>query len=260
MAYCSHCGVKLDGNSKFCKECGAPVLVQDAPKQETAGDGQLFSETTGEREVPPIAAQVSSASPSPVKKQFGMKKFFIFAGSGLVGILLISLIITIVSVAGSDRQFTWKDMFHHEGSYDYYNYDYNYDDGYDYDYDYDYDASGSGDSVNTYFGNFFYADIPYSWEGHYQYEETADAVTFYSTENAAAGYGGVLFSVCRYAAGSDYQSLPSYQVLSETDSYTYIVIYPTDVQYNYNDTTLSSLYQEMAADAETTLLTSISFY
>ena len=266
MAYCSNCGAELADNAKFCKECGTPVPVQDEMKEEPVADGEPLPEAAVQEAAPAAAASPAAADPLPAKKQFGKKKFFIFAGSILGGVILISLILTITAVAGSDRDFSMRDLFGHHDYYDNYNYDYDYDDGYDYgddydyDYDYDYDSDDGGYSVDTYFGDFFYADIPYSWEGHYDYDEANDVVTFYNTENAAAGYGGVLLSICRYAPGSDYQSVPNYRVLSETDAYTYIVAYPSDVQYDYNDTALTSLYQEMTADAEITLLTSIVFY
>lgn len=85
-------------------------------------------------------------------------------------------------------------------------------------------------------------------------------MTFYNTENDVAGYGGLLLSICRYAPGEEYQNIPNYRVLSETDAYTYLAVYPSDVQFDYYDTDLTSLYQEMAEDAETILLTSIIFY
>ncbi|HMM06430.1 MAG TPA: zinc ribbon domain-containing protein [Clostridiales bacterium] len=260
MAYCSNCGVKLSENDKFCKECGAPVSVQDAIKEKPAADGQSLPEAAAQEAVAADTAVPAAALVFPAKKYFSRKKFFIFAGSAFGGVLLLSLIITIVAVAGSDRSFTMRDLFdHYEYDYGYdYDYDYGYDD-YDYDYDYDYDAEG-GYYGGTYYGDFFYAEIPDSWMGHYECDESYDAVTFYNTENDMAGYGGLLLSICRYAPGDDYQSIPNYQILSETDAYTYVAVYPSDVQYNYEDTALTSLYQEMTADAEITLLTSIVFY
>lgn len=262
MAYCTHCGVKMDDDAAFCKECGAPVPVNDAPKNETGAQPQQPEAEALKKEAP-VAKAPSYAAPQPAKKKFSPKKFLLIAGSAVVGVMLISMVITIISVASSERSLSdlWQ-------SFDYsYDYDYNYD--YDYDYDYDdyddyYDDDNYGDYYddysNLFIGSFFMVDIPDSWQGHYTYEEADDSVTFYNTENANVGFGGMLFSICRYAPGSDYQDLPNYRVLSETDEYTYLVLYPSDVQYDYENETLSSIYQEMSDDAETALFPEIQFY
>ena len=34
MAYCVNCGIKLEQNDRFCKECGTPVVTAEKSKQE----------------------------------------------------------------------------------------------------------------------------------------------------------------------------------------------------------------------------------
>lgn len=45
MAYCSHCGTKLDDSAKFCSGCGTPVVgtaASSADARKTHYDGELF--------------------------------------------------------------------------------------------------------------------------------------------------------------------------------------------------------------------------
>ena len=93
-------------------------------------------------------------------------------------------------------------------------------------------------------------DLPASWDGHFVCETSGnpynDSVryTFRNKENYEAYYGGHLFTiVIDWAKEPIYY--PSYEILLETNGATYYVVYPTDVQFDYEDPQLTSIYNSM---------------
>lgn len=248
MAYCSNCGAKLDADANFCKDCGTPVPADVKNMEAQQGQG---GENAAKTEVPLQPQPTTTyAVPQPPRKKFTAKMFLLIAGAVMAGIILISIVITCVSVVGHDLT---GFHFNNDDS------NYYYDNGYD-------DSSDSGDDYSEYFddyyyGDFFMAEIPDSWEGHYDYTESDSCVTFYNTDNDDAGYGGVLFAVCRYDQGTDMEEeLPDYEYLGEDDDYIYVLALPTDVEYGYEDESLTAIYQEMMDDGESILIPSINTY
>lgn len=67
-------------------------------------------------------------------------------------------------------------------------------------------------------------------EALYAAEETEDAVRFYDIRNAEAGCGGTLVTIRLFAPGEDYDYLPDYELLAETEQGSFVAVYPTDVQ------------------------------
>lgn len=103
------------------------------------------------------------------------------------------------------------------------------------------DTPKSTDNGRVYFDDFSMV-VPSSWV----YVENDDSVTFYEPYNKNSGYGGRVCSVMVQEGKSDSYMYPRYEILGSYDGDTYIVLYPTDVQYNFESDYASELY----ADAE----------
>ena len=135
-----------------------------------------------------------------------------------------------------------------------------YDDSWD-DWDSDWgdwdDVDGTGLTDHEYHGTFAEVSIPDSWRSHYNVTDNGDSVTFYNVENAEAGFGGTLVTINRYPAGEDYSFLPDYKVIYSAPNYTYIAVYPTDLQYDSDDEDLTALYQKMASELTDSFLWNI---
>jgi hypothetical protein len=91
----------------------------------------------------------------------------------------------------------------------------------------------------------WYVVLPDSWAGLYGVDERDTYVTFYDKANADAGYGGTLFTIGIYTEDETYDYLPDYQLLAEHDGLSYVAMFPTDVQCNPEDTTLTNLHASM---------------
>lgn len=64
--FCKYCGKQLDDNAKFCPECGAKIIEENAPKPETDDffkDAPLPAETKA-----PTAPAPHSSSDDPFEK------------------------------------------------------------------------------------------------------------------------------------------------------------------------------------------------
>lgn len=72
--------------------------------------------------------------------------------------------------------------------------------------------------------------IPSNWNKQLYVTHSTDSVSFYEKGCYDAMGGGWLFSIQAYKDNS-YQQLPDYELLSIDHNATYVVVYPTDVQF-----------------------------
>ena len=99
-----------------------------------------------------------------------------------------------------------------------------------------YQACGTG-KINIIF--------PESWNNKWDFKVTADnVVQLYHAQSYEKWGGGHL---CTFARFTDeiYKEYPSYEVLKETDKAVYVIIYPTDVQFDPEDEQSTKEYLEM---------------
>ena len=284
MAYCSYCGSKIEEDARFCAACGRelpPAETADsaaeaetpAPEETTTAEEpatakeETAAPPVDDAEAPPAAEQPSvSASPENAAPEInpitptnqvqnggtGLKpKWILIIAGGVTALLLVlAIFITVFAIArhAGERDLSTliRDFDRQEEPFDIDDWD-NWDD-WDYDYDDEFDYIDPSDY--DYHNDFLAADFPTSWQGHYIVHESDDgnAVTFCSSENELAGFGGRLVTVARYKNRSDYENLPSYELIFSDDSYDYVAIYPTDVQFNNEDQALAALYRQMNDD------------
>jgi hypothetical protein len=105
----------------------------------------------------------------------------------------------------------------------------------------------------------WYVVLPDSWAGLYGIDERDGFVTFYDKANADAGYGGTLFTIGIYSEDETYDYLPDYQLITEHDGLSYVALFPTDVQCNYEDPTLMDLHSSMIDGMQDWVPTCIHF-
>lgn len=84
-------------------------------------------------------------------------------------------------------------------------------------------------------------------------EEGENAVRFYDSANAEAGFGGTLVTIRLFAPGEDYLYLPDFELLAETDAGSYVAIYPTDLQADPGSDELLTRYLAMTAELQSDL-------
>lgn len=285
MAYCSRCGAEILENARFCTGCGAPIESNSKPaaSAEPVETGASVEPTTPVTPaaptpastpvspvVPPVSGNAGYEAPpsgystetedpfsvgaaqedvfTGLKKKMTPKKFLIFSGIIAAALLLFAGGLTVFAVVGGERV----------PDNDFYGTDY--DDSWD-DWDSDWgdwdDVDGTGLTDHEYRGTFAEVSIPDSWRSHYNVTDNGDSVTFYNVENAEAGFGGTLVTINRYPAGEDYSFLPDYKVIYSAPNYTYIAVYPTDLQYDSDDEDLTALYQKMASELTDSFLWNI---
>lgn len=103
-------------------------------------------------------------------------------------------------------------------------------------------ASISSDYIFMYFNYDDYANGLWN-------VETVDTRTlrFFYTKAAESGYGGTVFTIIAYDWGDNsYTDFPNYEVAALSEDKKYIVLFPTDVQYDPQDSTQQEEYQRLA--------------
>lgn len=74
---------------------------------------------------------------------------------------------------------------------------------------------------------------------------------FFYTKADESGYGGTVFTIIAYDWGDNsYADLPNYEVAALSEDKKYIILFPTDVQYNPQDSTQQEEYQRLAEYAK----------
>ena len=101
--------------------------------------------------------------------------------------------------------------------------------------------------------------LPLSWDGHYLCSEYVESdgdiwYSFYNKENYA-DYGGMLFMLKLEWAGNGTLEYPSYENIDATNNLTAIAVYPTDVQFDYEDDYKTDIYHSMLEDIDGILST-----
>ena len=95
--------------------------------------------------------------------------------------------------------------------------------------------------------------IPDKWQGNYETEVIDDEDIVYTAFYAAACHketgAGWLFSIGSYTDNS-FEDLPAYDILSENNGITYVVIYSTDVQTEGASEVASEQYYELMKTVE----------
>ena len=96
--------------------------------------------------------------------------------------------------------------------------------------------------------------IPSNWSKQIYVTSTANSVSFYEKGCYDAMGGGWLFSIQSYKNNS-YQQLPDYELLSIDRNITYVVVYPTDVQFEGADQKSAQRYSAFSGQIEKVLKT-----
>ena len=96
--------------------------------------------------------------------------------------------------------------------------------------------------------------IPTNWSKQIYVASTANSVSFYEKGCHDAMGGGWLFSIQSYQDNS-YQQLPDYELLSIDRTTTYVVVYPTDLQFEGADQKSAQRYSAFSGQIEKVLKT-----
>lgn len=73
--------------------------------------------------------------------------------------------------------------------------------------------------------------------------------SFYEKSNYEAGYGGLLFSIALYEDNS-FLNLADFMCLGYRGGTCYVVVYPSDVQFDYENSQRTANYQMMSSDID----------
>lgn len=73
------------------------------------------------------------------------------------------------------------------------------------------------------------------------------SISFYYSKAKASGYGGKVFSLMAFDWGDNsYSDFPAYSVAGVSNDKKYIILYPTDLQYDGSDSVQASEYQRLS--------------
>ena len=96
--------------------------------------------------------------------------------------------------------------------------------------------------------------ISANWDKQIYVTSTANSVTFYEKGCYDTMGGGRLFSIQSYQDNT-YQQLPDYELLSIDRNTSYVVVYPTDVQFDGADQKSAQRYSAFSGQIEKVLKT-----
>lgn len=83
-------------------------------------------------------------------------------------------------------------------------------------------------------------------------QDDNSSISFYYSKAKENGYGGWVFTIKAYDWGDNsYSDFPDYKIADTTSDKKYIIILPTDVQYDYTDSTQQEEYGRMLQFANT---------
>lgn len=106
----------------------------------------------------------------------------------------------------------------------------------------------------------FTINIPRSWLGLYFVQQYADGARFYNTKNYNAGWGGYLFEITVKNRLFSVDDLRPGEFLWKMVDGKYIYVdEPTDVQFNYENKSLTDEYNKMSDDLRASILGSFRF-
>ena len=97
MMYCKYCGARIEGDSRFCPQCGSQVQVAEKPRQQ---DWQAQPRAYGQpvrRSAAFDTGRRASRRKSPVSAGFQGRLFGIpISGKAAIIILIILVIVCII--------------------------------------------------------------------------------------------------------------------------------------------------------------------
>ena len=108
--------------------------------------------------------------------------------------------------------------------------------------------------AGTFQGKGWMLTIPANWDKQIYVTSTANSVTFYEKGCYDTMGGGRLFSIQSYQDNT-YQQLPDYELLSIDRNTSYVVVYPTDVQFDGADQKSAQRYSAFSGQIEKVLKT-----
>lgn len=91
----------------------------------------------------------------------------------------------------------------------------------------------------------FSLELPEAWEERGHIYQDNGAYNFICSAAASENYMGVLFTIVRIQKGVAVE-IPDYQMLEENDSGVYIAMFPTDVQFDPDDSYAAGEYMDMS--------------
>lgn len=90
--------------------------------------------------------------------------------------------------------------------------------------------------------DYFLLSVPSSLSWHWEQIDSC-AFSLYYTPAQEAGYGGHLVTIRAYPLGdTSFQDAPSWALAGQTDTLQYVAFFPTDVQFDPDDTVQASEY------------------
>jgi len=107
-------------------------------------------------------------------------------------------------------------------------------------------SAASGDTTYNNGNLNFSLTLPASWAGLYRAEESSDGVAFINIRNEKAGCGGHLFGIL--VAADTGPAEWGAKELTRDGGRIYYASFPSDVQYEHNNASLTKEYARMQKD------------
>lgn len=94
----------------------------------------------------------------------------------------------------------------------------------------------------------FSLTMPASWDGAFAHRTDGNSVSFYElTNNQYDAHSGHLFTI-RFMSKEIDIEFPSYKLLGTYGDYNVIAMFPTDVQFNFDDKAMADKYIAMSEE------------
>ena len=100
----------------------------------------------------------------------------------------------------------------------------------------------------------FSLTMPASWDGAFAHRHEGTVVSFYELSNHQYDSSGKLFTI-RFISKEIDIDFPESEMLGTYGDYNVIAMYPTDVQFNYEDDAMAQAYLQMQNDVRSVVAT-----
>lgn len=235
--YCRHCGKQIADESKFCPSCGRLLSENNSACCPVCGvqlpENASFCPACG--------------APAPGQQQKSRLRIALIVGAVVIFLIVLLLV----------QIFCFRSLAQREGPADSSGKNENQK---GLSTDFPGDEQSNGDTWTGLLTTDYYSlKLPSEWKDAYEYEIFPNpdgypvyTLVLYDAASRRNGFGGVLFSISLFYSESDYNDCPSYQVLGrlvvrQADVFDVVVFYPTDVQFDTDD---SASYQKLQADID----------
>lgn len=245
--YCRHCGKQIADESKFCPSCGRLLSESNSVCCPVCGV-----------QLPEKASFCPACgAPAPGQQQKSRLRIALIVGAVVIFLIVLLLVqIFCFSFLARDKETRQGDMPKNVPAE---SQEQN-PDGVSNIPDNNPDNNTPGNESDELLTTDYYSlKLPPEWKDVCEYEILPDpdgypvyTLVLYDAASHRNGFGGELFSISLFYSESDYNDCPSYQVLGrlvvrQADVFDVVVFYPTDVQFDTDD---SASYQKLQADID----------